>query len=409
MFRYTTCTTQPFYKGGLPLEVLTFIQMLHQSLAKSESRHQRHIIRMNDPSAYHSIKKTIQSKKGVYKRLSEVQPLPIISAFICPGPPSPRLLQRFGEDITLEHDAKISVHGLAQAAPLPSAQTPVAGLRYRKPYVPSGIRLLRVPSVWNRSSGERVKIGVIDTGVDFQHPDLQSALYSGINLVNPHTLPYDDNGHGTHIAGTIAASGRWGMVGIAPRAQIYPVKAFDHNGSAYVSDIIQGIDWCVQNGMHIINMSFGMRKRSESMLEAVRNAARAGVVIVASSGNDGKSGYVDYPARFTQTISVGAIDKSGKIAPFSNRGKRIDVLAPGERVLSTWPHRRYHEMSGTSMATSHVTGIIALLLSVNPRLTPAQLKRIVANAQMDIPQKIRKKVRSPGRIDAVKAFRQLRR
>ncbi|WP_199617189.1 S8 family peptidase [Paenibacillus alkalitolerans] len=382
------------------MEALAFVQMLNQLLSRSEASTKRHIIRLSDPSQFRLLKKTIQRSKGIYKRLSAVQPLPIISAFVCPVPPCPQLLRKFAGIVSVEEDVKISVHAFSQPSP-------VAGARFRTPFVPSGIRLLRVPSVWNRASGAKVKIGVIDTGVDYQHPDLQSILSRGINLVNPRTLPHDDNGHGTHIAGTIAATGRWGMSGIAPRATIYPVKAFDHNGSAFVSDIIHGIDWCVQNGVDIINMSFGMRKRSEAMLEAVRNATRSGVVIVASSGNDGKRGYVDYPARFAQTISVGAIDSKGKVAHFSNRGKRIDVYAPGERVLSTWPNRRYHEMSGTSMATSHVTGIVALLLSANPRLTPQQLKQIVSLAQVPFSDET-KKARLPGRIDAIKAFRRLR-
>ncbi|WP_274363953.1 S8 family peptidase [Paenibacillus thermotolerans] len=384
------------------MEAFAFAKMLNRLLSRSSERSaKRHIIRLNDPSLFRAVKKAITQSKKIYKRLRYVQPLPLISAFVCPGLPSPQLLGKFAGSVTVEEDVKISVHAIAVQDP-ESLVSP----RFRKPFIPTGIRKLRVPSVWNRSMGDRVKIGVIDTGVDFLHPDLQPVLARGINLIAPHTLPFDDNGHGTHISGTIAASGRWGMSGIAPRATLYPVKAFDHNGSAYVSDIITGIDWCVQNGMNVINMSFGMKKRSEAMLEAVRNAARHGVVIVASSGNDGKSAFVDYPARFPQTISVGAIDGNGNIAPFSNRGKRIDVYAPGSRIMSTWPNRRYYEMHGTSMATSHVTGIVALLLSANPKLTPAELKRIVSAAQVPLPGKT-KKARLPGRIDALKAFREM--
>src|SRR5690606_18415858 len=109
------------------------------------------------------------------------------------------------------------------------------------------------------------------------------------NLIYRTVPPHDDNGHGTHIAGTIAAANRLhGMIGIAPRAAIHPIKAFDQNGSAYVSDIILGLDWCVRNRMHIVNMSFGMQSRSRSLLQAVQNANQAGVVVVASSGNDGR-------------------------------------------------------------------------------------------------------------------------
>lgn len=385
------------------METIAFVKMLHQSLSRSKPGARRRILRVNSAAEFRAIAQAIQKTKGAYKQLKSVRPLPLIHAFSYCGKFPTALLKRFPGLVTIEEDAAISVH----SAPMPAIGYHLPDPGSRKPFVPSGIRTVRVPTVWKRSLGSRVRIGIIDTGADYMHPDLQPVLSRGINLVNPRTLPYDDNGHGTHIAGTIAAAGRHAMTGIAPQATLFPVKAFDHNGSAYVSDIIKGIDWCVQNHVHLINMSFGMKKRSDAMLEAVRNARSAGVIIVASSGNDGRSGFIDYPARFPQTISVGAMSKKGGIAAFSNRGKRIDVYAPGEGIVSTWPNRRYHEMNGTSMATAHVTGILALVLSVRPRLTPVQIKRLVASAQMPL-NKHSKKARSPGRIDAVRAFRQLK-
>jgi len=355
-------------------------------------------LRVANAVDYQRIAKAIQQTKKTYTRLQAVRPLPLIRAFSCRGDLDPAFLRKFAGLVVAEEDSAVSVHAL------PSSSAPPE--RARRPFVPAGIRSLRVPAVWKRSLGERVRIGVIDTGVDFYHPDLQTSLSRGINLVNPRTLPFDDNGHGTHIAGTIAAAGRHAMTGIAPRAELLPVKAFDHQGSAYVSDIVKGIEWCVQQGVHIINMSFGMKQRSESMLQAVRNARRAGVIIVASAGNDGRRGFIDYPARFPQTISVGAIDASGGIASFSNRGRRIDVFAPGENVLSTWPRGRYHEMNGTSMATAHVTGVLALAMSARPGLTPPQAKRTILAGQLPLKLK-RKTARVPGRLDAVRAFRHL--
>ncbi len=183
--------------------------------------------------------------------------------------------------------------------------------------------------------GSRIKVGVVDTGIDYSHPDLRGAIGKGINFINRSLLPYDDNGHGTHIAGTIAAySSASGIIGVAPRAVIHPVKAFDAHGSAYVSDIIEGIDWCVQNGVNIINMSFGMKTYSNLLDIAVTSAYQSGAVIIASSGNDSMKGSVDYPARLPKVISVGAITRNSKIAPFSNRGRRIDIYAPGEKKSS---------------------------------------------------------------------------
>lgn len=267
------------------------------------------------------------------------------------------------------------------------------------PFIPWGIKHIRAQAAWKKSKGNRIRIGVIDTGVDFSHNDLQLCLSKGINLLNRFSSPTDDNGHGTHIAGTIAAASKSGMLGIAPFASIHPVKAFDHLGSAYVSDIINGIEWCVENGMHIINMSFGMKTYSRAMEAAVRKAYKAGIIIVASSGNEGRRGSVDYPARLPQTIAVAAATRKGQVAPFSNTGKQIDIYAPGEKIISTWLRGKYHELSGTSMATSHVTGVIALMLSRNPALTPDQVKQIIkkhgsvllrnAETRSHIPREIR--------------------
>jgi len=392
------------------MEAVAFVNLLHESLARATPGRKRQILRVSDASDYSAVAQAVRDAKKHSARLAELRPLPLARAFAYAGALPPEWVRRFGGALTIEEDVPLSVHALPSSVhALPSSVPPKSALggSSRKPFVPSNLRLLRVPTVWKRSLGERVKIGIIDTGIDYTHPDLQGAISHGTNLIHPRTLPYDDNGHGTHVAGTIAATGRFAMTGIAPRAELLPVKAFDHNGSAYVSDIIKGIDWCVHNGVDIINMSFGMKKRSEAMLEAVVNARRAGVVIVASSGNDGQSGEIDYPARFPQTISVGALDLQGRVAAFSNRGKRIDVYAPGENILSTWPKFRYHQMNGTSMATSHVTGILALVLAERPRLTPSQLKTLVAEAQVPLRGKT-KKARYPGRIDALRAFRALR-
>jgi len=267
--------------------------------------------------------------------------------------------------------------------------------------IPWGVQQVKAPQVWSVTTGHRIKIGVIDTGADFGHPDLKHSLARGINLLNRTSLPYDDNGHGTHIAGTIAAANQpRGMIGVAPRATIYPVKAFDHNGSAFVSDIILGIEWCVRNRMNIINMSFGMKTRSKALLNAVNNAYNAGIIIIASSGNDGKRKSIDYPARYQQTVAVGATNKLRRIAPFSNRGAFIDIYAPGDKIHSAWLKGKYNEMSGTSMATSHVSGAVALLLAHKPGLSPAEIKSILKRSMQ--PLKGTKAPRITGELDIMR-------
>lgn len=244
--------------------------------------------------------------------------------------------------------------------------------------MPWGVKQIKAPQLWPLTMGSSIKIGVVDTGVDFGHPDLRPSLAHGINLLRRYSLPHDDNGHGTHIVGTIAASNqRQGIMGVAPRTTIYPVKAFDRHGIAHISDIILGIHWCIDNGMDIINMSFGMKSRNILLFNAIRQAYRAGILVVASSGNDGIVKLIDYPARFLQTISVGATSRNRTISSFSNQGKGIDIFAPGERIFSTWPGGRYNELSGTSMAAAHVTGTLALILALNPQIQPLQMKAMI--------------------------------
>ncbi|MNJ35542.1 Subtilisin [compost metagenome] len=127
--------------------------------------------------------------------------------------------------------------------------------------------------------------------------------------------------------------------------------------------------------MHIINMSFGMKTRSSALQSIIRKAYSENIVVVASAGNDKKNRVIDYPAKYTQTISVGATGRNGKIALFSNRGPNIDIYAPGERIHSAWLGGGYREMSGTSMATSHVSGTIALMLSIKSGLKPDEIRK----------------------------------
>lgn len=277
-----------------------------------------------------------------------------------------------------------------------------------KPFIPWGIRHIQAPLAWKKATGQEIRIGVIDTGVDFAHPDLRDSIAGGINLIHRHLPPMDDNGHGTHISGTIAAGAGQGMSGVAPQAKLYAVKAFDHNGTSFVTDIVKGIDWCVNHGIHIINMSFGMKTYSPALEAAVRNAAKEGVIIIASSGNEGKKGIIDYPARFPTTIAVGATGRNGRIASFTNRSAQIDIYAPGERIVSTWLNGKYQELSGTSMATSHVSGVAALMMALKPGLGLSSLLAGLQRSSMPI-SSTAKKAGFLGEINAIRAIRNVTR
>ncbi|MBC8078895.1 MAG: S8 family peptidase [Gorillibacterium sp.] len=332
-----------------------------------------------------------------------MRPLPLIYGFSCylknPNPlislyprivVNPDSCLSFGdggtEHPTIKEGVQIS-NRMPTNIRVPSlfpSPTPIGSLG-QSPQIPWGIREIKAPAAWSRSSGAKVKIAIIDTGIDYTHPDLRQATAGGINLVEPRHPPLDDNGHGTHIAGTIAATSMLsGLLGVAPEAQLYAVKAFDRNGTAYVSDIVTGVQWCIDNQMDIINMSFGMKTPHKALEEALQIAYRMGTVIVASSGNEGRVGAIDYPARYRNVIAVGATTKHSKIAAFSNRGKRIDIYAPGNKVISTWLNGFYQELSGTSMATSHVTGVIALILSAKPEMSPRMIKRTLVQSSTKV-------------------------
>ncbi|GAA3410124.1 S8 family peptidase [Paenibacillus hodogayensis] len=378
------------------------LRMLREAIGTSPTNARRHIIHFRNKSAYGRFVAALGKAGELFPVKGAIQPISIIHAISCtlksgfPALRHPSI--RF-----IEEDISIRVH-FAQARPMQQA----AALRHTGPSIPWGVRQIKSPEAWRETRGNRIRIGVIDTGVDYLHPDLRGRVSRGINLLNRSLLPTDDNGHGTHIAGTIAASNHdSGLVGVAPSAIIHPVKSFDHNGTAFVSDIVLGIDWCVRNRMHVINMSFGMKNRSKSLHDAVRNANKAGIAVVASSGNEGKQSAIDYPARFSQAISVGATAANKKIAPFSNRGKSIDLYAPGEKIKSTWLQHKYMELSGTSMATSHVSGVIALMLSVRPGLSPSEIKALLQKTSNPISGLKSRSHAKAGEIDAVRVLKHL--
>lgn len=373
-----------------------FLQFLSDHMDFSVTNRPRHMIQFINKHHYDECVQQLHIYKRNRPSLRLVRSSSLIHALFCPLKVAdlPRCYHNL---LTLEEDDQISVGSLLKTT-----------IKEQNPGIPWGVKQISAPEAWQISTGHQVRIGVIDTGADFNHNDLRHCLTRGINLLNRTSLPYDDNGHGTHIAGTIAAAGGADiMTGVAPRSIISPVKAFDQNGSAYVSDIVLGIDWCLRNNMNIINMSFGMKTKSRSLLSVVNKANQAGVVIVASSGNDKKRRGADYPARYPQTISVGATDKNQKIAGFSNRGPYVDIYAPGDKIYSSWVGGKHHEMSGTSMATSHVSGAIALLLAHRPGLQPSQIKALLRRTSRPLAYGARYKAMTKG-AGEVNALRLLR-
>lgn len=222
--------------------------------------------------------------------------------------------------------------------------------------IPWGVKYVGAERKWKKGMGKGVKIAVIDTGIARDHYELRDRVKGGVDLVGGKR-----NGHGTHVAGIIVAEmNQEGIVGVSPEAHLYDVRAFREDGTASLSDILRAIHWSIVNEMDMINMSFGMEGYSEALDRMIQRASRQGIVMVASAGNNG--GEVEYPARYSGVIGVGAIDQEGKLADFSSRGRGMNVKAPGVGIKSTWPGNTFRTLNGTSMAAPHVTGLLALRL-----------------------------------------------
>lgn len=242
--------------------------------------------------------------------------------------------------------------------------------------LPWGVDRIDADLAWAGATGTGVKVAVLDTGIDLSHPDLVDNIAGGYNAVNPKRPPKDGHGHGTHVAGTIAAANNTiGVVGVAPTASLYAVKVLGDSGFGWLSDIIEGIDWSIQNGMRVINMSLGSSSDSQSFHDAVIAAYNAGITVVAAAGNDGPAdNTVSYPARYPEVIAVAATDQADSLASFSSRGPEVDLAAPGVYIYSTYKDGSYATMSGTSMAAPHVAGTAALVIQTWGNLGPAAVR-----------------------------------
>lgn len=249
---------------------------------------------------------------------------------------------------------------------LPFIRKDIYGLNYNsQQIIPWSISQFKVKNEWAKAQGEGVVVAVIDTGCDLDHPDLKDSLVDGYNFIGRNKSPVDDNGHGSHVAGTVAATNNnKGIVGVAPKAKIMPIKSLAANGSGNLQQICDGIFYAADNGADIICMSLGTPYGSLHMRQAINYATDKGCVIFCAAGNSGKQSELMYPAKYTDTISIGSISNEFKISRFScSTGSELDFLAPGEDVISCVPDNSYATLTGTSMANPFAVGCAALLLS----------------------------------------------
>ncbi len=292
---------------------------------------------------------------------------------------------------------------------------------------------INAPEAWAFGGGRSsIIVAVIDSGVEIDHPDLASQLWT-----NPREVPnngFDDDGngyaddlhgwnfltntgnladeaeHGTHVAGIIAAqanNGR-GVAGVNPGVKLMPLKFIDGQGNGSTNLAVQAIYYAVRNGAKVINASWGGGGNSRALADAIRYAGSRGVVFVTAAGNEGRNldTFRSYPASFGQPtmLAVAAVDASGRLAGFSNRGRKsVQIAAPGVDIISTLGRSDYMLMSGTSMATPFVAGVASMLMAANPQLSAQQVvQRLIATAK-PLPG-LQGKVVSGGIVDAARAL-----
>ncbi len=219
------------------------------------------------------------------------------------------------------------------------------------------------------NKGTGVKVAIIDTGIDYDHSDLDTNYVGGHDFVNDDTDPMDDNGHGTHVSGTVAAEdNNAGVVGVAPEARLYGLKVLSATGSGSWSDIIAALQWAVDNGIQVTNNSYSSSLNPGGTVKAAfDNSAAAGILHVAAAGNSGnprgKGNNVGYPARFDSVVAVAATSSNDNRASFSSTGDTVELAAPGVNVNSTKLGGGYVQYNGTSMASPHVAGTAALVIA----------------------------------------------
>ena len=232
----------------------------------------------------------------------------------------------------------------------------------------------------NPNKGTGVKVAIVDSGIDYTHPDLDANFAGGHDFANDDPDPMDDNGHGTHVAGTVAAEDNdSGVVGVAPEASLYALKVLSASGSGSWSDIIAALDWAVDNGIQVTNNSYGSGTNPGGTVQAAfDNSAAAGILHVAAAGNSGnpkgKGNNVGYPARFDSVIAVAATNENDNRASFSSTGEAVELAAPGVAINSTKLGGGYVEFNGTSMASPHVAGTAALVIAAGIADVRAQLQ-----------------------------------
>ena len=277
----------------------------------------------------------------------------------------------------------------------PGEEQPIEGQIFRVSEMVAGadwgVLKLNAPAAWKVTKGKGVRVAVLDTGVDVNHPDLAPRIADPADLKDFSNSPFgvvDKQGHGTHCAGSVLASGP--LPGCAPEASLIVAKVLGDKGSGGVDGIAKGIRWSVSRNADIISMSLGGPRADSFIPPALAEAEAAGVIVFAAAGNEGPgANTVGFPGGYPLCVTVGAVDTRLNTANFSSRGSAVFVAAPGVNIRSTYPGGQYATMSGTSMATPNLAGVCALWIAAHPEIAkvdrPKAWREALKNACTDLP------------------------
>lgn len=255
----------------------------------------------------------------------------------------------------------------------PEEFKPIKPIKGGTDILPWGVEHMK--SNISKKTGKGIRVAVLDSGIDM-HDDLKTKKWIDFSDTVSGYKPTDFTGHGTQMAGIIQAQKNgYGIVGLAPASELYSVRVLNSDNEASVSTVIKGIEWCIENNIQVINMSFGMDSYSELLHETVKRAYDRGIVMVASAGNKSK---VQYPAAFSEVIAVGSIDSESNVSAFSPVGDGIDYYAPGEDVTTTNYVGTFANSTGTSIAAAHITGFIAGIMGKNKEIDSKNVRRMLS-------------------------------
>ena len=295
---------------------------------------------------------------------------------------------------------------LAIAPPVHAAADPLLAQQW-------GLFAIGADRVWTTTTGQDVIVAVVDSGSG-PHPDLAENLLPGRSIIgtveSQDGRDIDASGHGTHVAGIIAAVANNGIggSGVAPNAKILPIQVLDQAGQGDARDVAAGVRFAADNGARVINLSLGGATESSSLTQAITYANDKGVLVVAAAGNGGAADKPKWPASLDLTLAVTAVDQANNATSFDQRGDYIDLSAPGANIVST-AKGDYVTLSGTSMAAGFVAGAAALLFAAEPRVTNAQVRDILLRTATDIGEPGRDVTFGAGLINMVAALAELQR